>query len=363
MDQIRRLQIIKDQWIELEKKDKLREIFGPNLHQYILKSIAPIEAIESGERYYRFKVPDEYKSYLTNVSNGGAGPCSGLFPLQHSLLPLGESYLVNNPNHYAKPFPFSMDDANQFKQELNQNKNFNLSLSKQAGGYLFLTEYGCGGFYILIVNGNCCGQVWYINLNSVSSENQKSYCAYPQFKGEKPLTFLDWIEEHLSYYLTEGNFIPDAEEEFQHPSSIKHLIITNKEMLNIPQHWFACKNVELIKINSCQLKKLDPKIKHFNQLRILDLFYNDLHDLPEEICELNQLKELYLKSNNIIRLPYNIGKLQQLEVLDISFTKIHQFPSSFFELQNLKQLVARDLNQDIIQHIRKNFPNLNLELQ
>ena len=362
MDQSKRLQIIKDKWIQLEKKDKLREIFGANLHQYTLKTIAPLEAIESGERYYGFKVPEEYKSYLTNISNGGAGPCSGLFPLQHSLLPLGESYLANNPNHYTKLFPFSLDDVNRFNQELKENKNFFLPLSKQAGGYLFLTEYGCGGFYIMIINGSCCGQVWYLNLNSTSADNQSTYLAYPQLKKEKPLTFLDWIEEHLSYYLTEGNFIPDAEEEFQQPTLIKNLIIANKEMINIPQHWFACKNVELIKINSCQLKKLDPKIKYFNQLRILDLFYNDLHDLPEEVCELPQLKELYLKSNNITQLPFNIGKLQQLEILDISFTKIHQFPSSFFQLYNLKQLVARNLNHDVIDLIRKKLPQLYLEL-
>lgn len=54
-------------------------------------------------------------------------------------------------------------------------------------------------------------------------------------------------------------------------------------------------------------------------LRVLDLSYNELMSLPEDIGNLEELKLLNLRSNNLTTLPSslkNIFKLSVLNVLD-----------------------------------------------
>ncbi|KAI7058925.1 hypothetical protein KC352_g43977, partial [Hortaea werneckii] len=52
-------------------------------------------------------------------------------------------------------------------------------------------------------------------------------------------------------------------------------------------------------------------------LTVLDLSFNDLHELPPEIGMLTNLKRLLLYENHLEDLPFEIGSLYQLEMLGI----------------------------------------------
>jgi Leucine-rich repeat (LRR) protein len=64
------------------------------------------------------------------------------------------------------------------------------------------------------------------------------------------------------------------------------------------------------------------------------------------ITSLGRLKNLYLTGNNRIDIiPSKINLLKELKVLDVSFTDIKQVPSTLFELSNLSTLNLSDCPQ------------------
>lgn len=69
------------QWFrELALKDSTLRIFGASQHRYQLQPpLQEAEILELEDRY-RVHFPEEYRSYLSIFSNGGAGPGNGVFP-------------------------------------------------------------------------------------------------------------------------------------------------------------------------------------------------------------------------------------------------------------------------------------------
>ena len=58
-----------------EIKEKLKKLdlkVNPSLSK---------EEMEFFEKYLHIKLPNEYKQFLTEIGNGGAGPCQGVLPL------------------------------------------------------------------------------------------------------------------------------------------------------------------------------------------------------------------------------------------------------------------------------------------
>ena len=88
----------------------------------------------------------------------------------------------------------------------------------------------------------------------------------------------------------------------------------------------------MISING---KMVNKDIKH------LDLSYNNLTQLPVEICQLTQLTKLNLYNNNITHLPVEIGQLTQLTTLLLCNNKLTQLP---VEIGQLTQLTTLDLS-------------------
>jgi len=65
----------------LKNLDKEFSIFGSNAHKYELNP--PLSKIElrAIEKEYGCTFPEEYKYFITNIGNGGAGPYYGIFPI------------------------------------------------------------------------------------------------------------------------------------------------------------------------------------------------------------------------------------------------------------------------------------------
>ncbi|KAK7247469.1 hypothetical protein RIF29_42352 [Crotalaria pallida] len=74
-------------------------------------------------------------------------------------------------------------------------------------------------------------------------------------------------------------------------------------------------------------------------LRILDLSYTSVRELPTSFYHLEQLRELYLKGCECFtKLPPEIGRLQKLEKLHLEETQIIHLPIEFKELTNMQSL-------------------------
>jgi hypothetical protein len=90
---------------ELAKQDKSLKVFGAGMHEYQLNPPLELQVVESFERQHRISLPDDYKRFITEIDNGGAGPFYGLFPFgEDESGPWKPGELVGD---VGKPFPHS----------------------------------------------------------------------------------------------------------------------------------------------------------------------------------------------------------------------------------------------------------------
>ena len=86
-------------------------------------------------------------------------------------------------------------------------------------------------------------------------------------------------------------------------------------------------------------------------LQELDLSYNDLEQLPEEIRLLTNLRRLNLFGNRVSQTALiNISRLPQLQELDLSYNGLKQLPEEIRLLTNLRRfnLYGNRLSQTAI---------------
>jgi len=252
----RRLAAVKLTWFNLAAHDRNENVFGAFMHHYRMNPVLTEEKIVELEKQYNFTMPREYRQYLKTVANGGVGPFYGMYSFENSLIALNSgsreegtfvNYLEQNPDHFSKAFPVS---EQQIIDYLNHRihhpgeQGIPIRIDRQAGGYLFLAEYGCGGYYIMPLNGPVPGQIWYLqkpNANKLTyelknddgeviqsgsygdDEEEGYFNLYPEawFKESSASTvdFLDWLEnaQRHWFYTGEaegGNETPDNKETY-----------------------------------------------------------------------------------------------------------------------------------------------------
>lgn len=226
-----RLAAVKTTWFNLEAHDRGRQVFGAFMHHYQMPEGLSEGTITAFEERYACRLPEQYRRYLQLVSNGGAGPFYGMYSLQNALIALNSgsrdegnfvNYLEKHPDHFSKQFPVSEQQIIDYLNHRIHHRGeqaIPIKIEKDAGGYLFISEYGCGGYYIMPLNGPVPGQIWYLqkpNANKLSyeltnnegeviqsgsygdDEDERYFHLYPEvwFKGQSASTvdFLDWLE-------------------------------------------------------------------------------------------------------------------------------------------------------------------------
>ena len=138
------------------------------------------------ETTFGVTLPDEYRSFLKIVGNGGPGPYYGLYPLDvtTSSNPLSYGRYTENtqlgeavaPALLQTHFP-SGRDLDSFRDEIRFGA---------VPGTLALSHYGCGTIERLVISGEAAGNMWF----DVSNDGRGIHD-----RGE---TFLDWYENWLS---------------------------------------------------------------------------------------------------------------------------------------------------------------------
>ncbi|XP_058642400.1 leucine-rich repeat-containing protein 63 isoform X2 [Onychostoma macrolepis] len=100
------------------------------------------------------------------------------------------------------------------------------------------------------------------------------------------------------------------------------------------------------------------------RLQYLNLSFNHLTHVPQEVCDLHQLQVLKMRNNPIEELPAQISKLHKLQTLVASFCKITQLPDQLYSLACLQHLdvsynLLRSLSSEV-RHLRS-LRSLNVE--
>ncbi len=220
----------------LEKLDRLREadpaflVTGASKHRYRFGPKCPTVWLEFCEERYGILLPDQFRRFIVEVGNGGAGPWYGLQRFGYmpagTVIPssiwTGESGIVETEwnftrtepikflldgtptdgfeTHFfeamanlssgdsilAEPFPFNIDripDEDMWGDLRLQRDRW------PVPGAWHLAEYGCGVQEVLVLNGPRAGEVWFIDFSNDDGA------------GKSAGSFAEWYDNWLEHSL------------------------------------------------------------------------------------------------------------------------------------------------------------------
>ena len=333
----KRLEIIKAKLLKLKTKDKYLEVFGaaPQSygygHQYRMNPAISEEQLSFNEKKYNVQLPEEYREFLKNVENGGAGPGYGFYPLDYALPP--QNILDQNPKLLTTPFPYDGFDALSIWEKIQKGDKNCWDKNHLLTGYVIIAFWGCGEYDILIISGDQKGKVWKSSDRGTCFSNMKKLG-----NSFEVVSFLDWYEIWLDYNLSQGVLPDDPAEHFEKPAEIKSISYKNRQLTDLPVAALNCTNLESLNLDNNLFVSLPDKIEIFSKLNNLSVCWNKLESLPKNMGKLQKLRQIILKSNAIKQLPKEIGNLTELTYLYLGFNQLSELPSEIGDLKNLTHL-------------------------
>jgi len=195
---------LKNKLITLSQKDRSLLNFGASKHLYKLNPTLTETDINSFELKYQIRLPEEYRLFLQEAGNGGAGPYYGLECLFDSTYQDLDYKIKGEEIDPSKEFPFTKawnidygdieSDEDFLKKE---NEYFD---PKWANGLLRIANFGCGVSINIVVNGPAYGSIWYDDRCSDAGIYPDEY-----FGKETRIGFFEWYNLWLDSSLEKLN--------------------------------------------------------------------------------------------------------------------------------------------------------------
>ncbi|EEY53634.1 uncharacterized protein PITG_07321 [Phytophthora infestans T30-4] len=133
----------------------------------------------------------------------------------------------------------------------------------------------------------------------------------------------------------------DEDEHSWECAVLKKLDLSYNEIAELPNEVETLKYLVSLKMRHNHLRQLPLTLWSLETLTSLDLSNNELEGcLPEQLGKLDKLRELGLEGNKLTQLPESIGGLVHLEVLRVESNQLKALPSTIGKLRNLKTLTA-----------------------
>ncbi|MEH1906521.1 MAG: SMI1/KNR4 family protein [Nostoc sp.] len=212
---------LKKKLTQLAILDATFEVFGSESHEYQFKPCLSNKDIQVFESRYNITLPSEYRNFLLEIGNGGAGPgygLSGLLGIEHEDVILEKLY-QENYEILSKPFPLT-EAWNDLDLIVKNNQGFVANSDayfddKFIQGTLTITNYGCGIYAMLVITGEQSGKIW---IDDRTNDNgiypaSLSFCHafhdtdpddfHQDSDEEQPLSFYDWYEDWLNRSLAQ----------------------------------------------------------------------------------------------------------------------------------------------------------------
>lgn len=149
----------------------------------------------------------------------------------------------------------------------------------------------------------------------------------------KKLRYLNLSENSLI------DFPYDAEELYNLIELIAH---TNRIDFIPPSFCCSVKKLKHLNLYANEIKEIPKEIGLLVSLEKLDLACNQIKTIPPEIGSLIQLKRLDFSLNEIENIPIEIKHLKRLKRLDISCNNLFYIPHEIEDLVNCKMFDFRD---------------------
>ncbi len=183
----------------------LPEIFGADVHEFMLNPVVPKSTVANFETKHGIELPDEYRQFITELGNGGAGPYYGVFKFRemddcHSFRRWKES--DGFVGTLAKPFPHTSawNDVPPFPEEQDDESLCDPEMERfyeiywnteNVNGAIPICHQGCAYRNWLVVTGPEAGHVWE-DLRTDQEGLQPT-----QLKRKRRVNFLEWYDDWL----------------------------------------------------------------------------------------------------------------------------------------------------------------------
>ncbi|MBN3870475.1 MAG: SMI1/KNR4 family protein [Nostoc sp.] len=207
---------LKKKLSQLALLDATFQVFGSESHEYQLKPCLSNKDIQVFESRYNIRLPSEYRNFLLEIGNGGAGPgygLSGLLGIEYEDI-IPEKLYQENYEILSKPFPLT-EAWNDLDLIVKNNPgcvaNSDAYFDDQfIQGTVTITNYGCGIYAMLVITGEQSGRIW---IDDRTNDNGiypacLSFCdAFHDINPDdfhqdsdqgQPLSFYDWYEDWLN---------------------------------------------------------------------------------------------------------------------------------------------------------------------
>ena len=181
IDQINR---IRKKLVWAAEADPGFAVFGSRYHQYRMNPPCTPEEIDLFEKQHDITLPEDFRLFLTEMGNGGAGPYYGIYPLNECYCNEGTLNIPNNVRPGMSRDEWSC--ITKADEDLS-DEDYNTLMTSLFQGLLTIGTQGCSYESQLVVTGDYRGRIVYTD----------SELSGPFFYTYET-TFLDWYERWLN---------------------------------------------------------------------------------------------------------------------------------------------------------------------
>jgi hypothetical protein len=167
-------------------------------HRYHLSPPLAEAEVAKFEAEYRIDLPADYRLFLLEIGNGGAGPGYDLLELNS---------MIREKDDLARPFPFTTTITTDACDHLLQmHDDWDEAEAFLSAGHIMVGYSGCQCWDILIITGDQRGYMWYMDglfHSPIKIANGVICChLYDEDDGRVPddavpVTFSQWYEAWL----------------------------------------------------------------------------------------------------------------------------------------------------------------------
>lgn len=181
-------------------------VFGAGSHLFRLNAPIPESRVAQFESQHEVALPEDYRRFIIDLGNGGAGPYYGIFKLgemddcfNHKPWKENDGFI----GKLAEPFPHTeaWNDLHAYPEEKDDEDAYEVELdafdkvywdSKNVNGAIPICHQGCAYRNWLVVTGPEAGNVWVdlrVDYKGLVPVNLKS---------GRRAGFLEWYYEWLT---------------------------------------------------------------------------------------------------------------------------------------------------------------------
>jgi hypothetical protein len=195
----------------LHLSKKARKVFGAETHQFRLNSPLSEKEVCAFEKHHGIQLPDDYRTFLLRVGNGGAGPDYGLFKLgEMDDGPDFDSFIgdLSQPFLHTEAWNDLTGEPDELPDDADEEIEAEYERQLEAfdevywnphimDGAIPICHQGCALRLWLVVSGPEKGNIWEDNRADTAGIKPLQTDTKTRF------TFLEWYRAWLDEALTQ----------------------------------------------------------------------------------------------------------------------------------------------------------------